>query len=166
MKETDLKQAILDLVNRPGYQPLKPRMIAKKLGMTGDRGADVKKAVKKLVSDRQLAYGDRHLVQPPGVVRPKGNRMVGVFQRREGGFGFVRPSGAVPGDAEVADVYIPARRTKDAATGDGGGRAANRARTQNTRGPTGRDRRNHRTGYPSLRGKLTSSATDYAMVSG
>ncbi len=120
MKETDLQIAILDLVNKPGYQPIKPRVIAKKLGLTGDRGANVKKAIKKLVLGGQLAYGDRHLVQPPGAARPKskGKRMVGVFQRREGGFGFVRPSGAVPGDAEVADVYIPARRTKDAATGD------------------------------------------------
>jgi ribonuclease R len=118
MKKSDLMQAILELVNKPGYKPIKPRVIAKKLGITKDRGVDVKKAVKKLVSSGQMAYGADHLVQPADAARPKGNRMVGVFQRRDGGFGFVRPSGAVPGDSEVADVYIPARRTRDAATGD------------------------------------------------
>ena len=118
MKTPDLMQAILELVNKPDYKPIKPRVIAKKLGITTDRGVEVKKAVKKLVSTGRLTYGAGHLVQPAGAARAKGNRMVGLFQRRDGGFGFVRPSGAVPGDAEVADVYIPARRTKDAATGD------------------------------------------------
>ncbi|MEA1950357.1 MAG: ribonuclease R [Planctomycetota bacterium] len=50
----------------------------------------------------------------------KGNRLVGVFQRTERGFGFVRPRG-VDGKKiadRSADVYIPAKRTGDAATGD------------------------------------------------
>ena len=118
MKKSDLEQAVFDLVNKPGYKPIKPRAIAKKLGIPKDRGVDVKKAVKRLVSSGRLAYGADHLVQPADATRPKGNRMVGLFQRRDGGFGFVRPSGVVKGDAEVADVYIPARKTKDAATGD------------------------------------------------
>ncbi|MBN2294161.1 MAG: hypothetical protein JXM70_17170, partial [Pirellulales bacterium] len=50
----------------------------------------------------------------------KGNRLVGVFQRTERGFGFVRPRG-VDGKrmaGQVADIYIPAKRSGDAATGD------------------------------------------------
>ncbi len=52
------------------------------------------------------------------------DRIIGVFQRTQKGFGFVRPTGAAgspsetPPTGEVQDVYIPARRTGDAATGD------------------------------------------------
>ncbi len=50
----------------------------------------------------------------------KGNRLVGVFQRTERGFGFVRPRGLDGKQAadRSADIYIPAKHTGDAATGD------------------------------------------------
>jgi len=44
------------------------------------------------------------------------NRIVGVFHRTSKGFGFVKPSGAT--DPEAPDVYIPANKSGDAATGD------------------------------------------------
>ena len=50
----------------------------------------------------------------------KGNRLAGVFQRTERGFGFVRPRG-IDGKLlpeKTGDVYIPAKRSGDAATGD------------------------------------------------
>ncbi len=49
---------------------------------------------------------------------PKSNRVVGVFHRTQKGFGFVRPTGTAPSVEKANDIYIPAQRTADAATGD------------------------------------------------
>ena len=134
MDTSDLEQAILDLVGREGYRPVKPRKIAAQLQVPKSEVVDVKKAVKALVARGQLAYGSNHLVQAAatglktsevsqtsevsGHGAVQGNRVVGVFRRKEGGFGFVRPSGSVPGEPEVGDIYIPANRAGDASSGD------------------------------------------------
>jgi ribonuclease R len=118
MDPDSLEQKVLDLVNRPGYQPLKPRAIARKLGVPKDQAGELKRLVKRLVGRGRLAYGASHLVQPGSGAAPVGNRVVGVFRRTQGGFGFVRPAGAARGDESVQDVYIPAKRSGDASTGD------------------------------------------------
>jgi len=48
----------------------------------------------------------------------KGNCVIGVFRRTEAGYGFVRPTGTIPTDRQVSDVYIPVRKSGDASTGD------------------------------------------------
>jgi len=118
MKDPNLEQAILDLVRHPDYRPVKPRGIAQRLQVPKSEAADVKKAVKRLVARGELAYGSNHLVQATDAGKPKGNRIVGVFRRTEGGFGFVRPAGATRGDPEVRDIYIPANKAGDASSGD------------------------------------------------
>jgi len=131
-EDAKLDEAVLQHVNRPGYQPVKPRVIAKKLGFDKDRAAEVKKAIKRLVRAGRLMYGASHLVKPvppgaaPGAAAgaAASNQVVGTFRRHENGFGFVRPvaSGAPQQEttegARSADVYIPAKRAGDAATGD------------------------------------------------
>ena len=47
-----------------------------------------------------------------------GGRLLGVFQRTQKGFGFVRPSDDGREGEKAKDVYIPADRAGDAATGD------------------------------------------------
>ncbi len=123
MQNPNLQQQILDFVARRNYRPVKPRVIAKRLSVPKDRAVEVKRAIKQLVRRGQLAYGANHLVQPAVAAEPKGNRIVGGFRRHEKGFGFVTPSGAPPSGeeaaaAEVKDIYIPAKRAGDAATGD------------------------------------------------
>ncbi|HUT14039.1 MAG TPA: ribonuclease R family protein, partial [Thermoguttaceae bacterium] len=118
MEDLRLEQEILILVRQSGYRPVKPRVIAEKLKVPKDRAAEVKKAVKRLVGRGELIYGANHLVKPAVATDLQSNRVVGVFRRAEKGFGFVRPSGAAPSRAEVKDVYVPAKRTRDAATGD------------------------------------------------
>jgi ribonuclease R len=59
-----LQQSILTFVNQPGYRPMKPRIIARNLGLDKEEAADVKKAVKRLVRLGQLQYGSNHLVMP------------------------------------------------------------------------------------------------------
>jgi ribonuclease R len=158
MEDLELAQAILNLVNRPGYRPVKPRVIAERLQLPKDRKPDVKRAVRQLVHRGQLAYTGNRLVQQAAgwqgstsdpCHRPAAGRLVGVFQRTSKGFGFVRPrpllgSGAreVPVGTEVQDVYIPSERTGDAATGDVvvvqlTGRRAGGHRPKVDRGPRG-----------------------------
>ena len=33
MNQTELEQSVLDFVNQPNYKPVKPRIIAKRLGL-------------------------------------------------------------------------------------------------------------------------------------
>ncbi|MCD4726249.1 MAG: hypothetical protein K8R46_01190, partial [Pirellulales bacterium] len=107
-----LEKSILKLVSAPGYRPIKPRTIAQRLKLPKDRTADVRKAVKRLVRDGRIAYSTNHLVTPvattsdaaprkknsrgltaPGkpsgksAAKPSANRLLGVFQRTQKGFG-------------------------------------------------------------------------------
>jgi ribonuclease R len=64
MNTDDLQQRILDLVLRPNYQPVKPRVIVKKLGLPPEAKEDVRKAIKRLIKQGKLAWGDKHVVFP------------------------------------------------------------------------------------------------------
>lgn len=115
-----MEQDILKLLRSPDYKPVKPRLIAEKLGLPEEHLRDLKKLIKKLVKKGTLAYGPNHQVGLPGI----GNNSVdtsqvtGVFRRTQSGFGFVRPTGAAPGADRKLDVFIAANRAKDAASGD------------------------------------------------
>ncbi len=172
MDALELQSSILDLVNQPDYQPVKPRVIAQRLGLPKEEATEVRRAVKLLVRRGKLVYASNHLVRPPSppAPLPKGEgsfgplpegegrskpapeadddtanpnssrkrkrserarpRVVGVFSRTQKGFGFVRPSPAGQEDegsqrketsgkaGEVKDIFVPAKYTLDAATGD------------------------------------------------
>ena len=120
MSPHELQSAIVDLVNRPDYQPVKPRVIAKRLGLPKEEAADVRRAVKRLTRQGLVSYAANHIVRPvdkpsPPAPLPEGegsyaaadlppevprkrkrseharSRIVGVFHRTQKGFGFVRP---------------------------------------------------------------------------
>lgn len=113
----ELQQAILNHVQQPNYQPVKPKVIAKKLGVEKERHPEVKRAVKQLVKKGKLAYGAKHLVQPAQPSKVDSGRITGVLRKVMSGDGFVRPQMATPGDRSE-DVYIPAADCADASTGD------------------------------------------------
>jgi len=117
MSTTDLENTILEMLSGPNYKPIKPRMIAKKLGLDEDSGKAVKKAVKRLVKSGRAVYGVDHLV---GRADGDGtDRMTGVFRRVQGGYGFViPPATAQRSDEKKTDVFIAARNALDAHTGD------------------------------------------------
>jgi len=134
-----LEESILAIVNAPGYRPVKPRGIAQQLGVDAPA---VRKAVKQLVRRGRLRFGSNHLVSPAAAegtaqgidsfsrARKSGpspksrrstdskNRVVGVFQRTQKGFGFVRLDQPDPTAERLKDIYIPADETGDASTGD------------------------------------------------
>jgi ribonuclease R len=61
---SDLRDAVLEYVNRPNYQPVKPAVIAKKLGLSGDDVQELRKVVKRLVKSGELSWGASHRVLP------------------------------------------------------------------------------------------------------
>ena len=134
---TDIKRLILDLVRADNYQPLKPRAIAKKLGLNSAL-VEVRRTIKKLVRTGELSFGSKHLVlkpknsdtptrrAPPKTARgnaegqspkPKGNEVVGVFRKTAAGFGFVTPEDSTATDRSE-DIFIPKTKTLDAANLD------------------------------------------------
>ncbi len=68
------------------------------------------------------------------------DRIVGIFQRHEAGFGFVRPQRLSDTGERLADVHIPVRYTMDAATGDRVEVQLRRSRPVHRRGFRDRDR--------------------------
>jgi len=121
MEDLELEQAVLSLVARSGYRPVKARIIAQQLQVPESHAAEVKRAVKRLVRRGQLSYEGSRLVKAADPSSPKSNRLVGVFQRTQRGFGFVRPQRSVPcaqAEVEVEDIYIPAKYAGDASSGD------------------------------------------------
>ena len=115
MSNDELKEALLEHLGQKNYRPVKPRKIAKALGLNEDQARNLKKLVKRLVINGEIAYGDAHTIGLADKIRS--NRVVGVFRRTSGGYGFVRPKGVTKRE-EGEDIYIPANRTADAANGD------------------------------------------------
>lgn len=123
-----LEERVLAYIQRPGYQPVKPRVIAKKLGLPDEQVADLRRAVKRLAKQGRIAYGAKHLVKTveaasapaaaAAAAPPQHKLVTGTFHRAAGGYGFVRPS-----ELEIAkrlgdDVYVAQKDSLDAASGD------------------------------------------------
>ncbi len=135
MNLAELEQSVLDFVNGAGYKPLKPRAIAKRLGLDEAAIDDLKRAVKTLVKTGRLTYGQNHLLLPiveaakqfsgesrlsdkPTRSQFSGARVTGVFRRMPAGYGFVRPSGVASPADRSGDVFIAANYSMDASSGD------------------------------------------------
>ena len=131
MPDEDFRNAILSLVQDPQYRPLKPKSLAKRLGLTDEQATVAKRTIKRLVKEGRLAYGPSHLVRlvapATGKARaaPRGKRdtkhVVGLFRKAAGGFGFIRPQADAQTGGESdqrEDVFVAAKDTSDAVTGD------------------------------------------------
>jgi ribonuclease R len=153
MSENTLQDRLLEHVQRPNYRPVKPKVIAKKLELSEEQVPEFRRALRKLIRQGRLAYGDKHLVKPgssatatkqvaavpeesstppvddtPRQEKPKpsqksapklgADRIIGTFRRKEKGFGFVRPRGALPGGLPQQDLYVAGDMAGDASTGD------------------------------------------------
>ena len=113
-----LERAVLKHVANPNYQPVKPKVIAKKLNIHVDSRIEVSKAIKRLAKRGLVRYGASHVVLPVDPNEFQKRRIVGTFRRNPKGFGFVRPSHAPKDDKKVEDIYISPDYVGDAATGD------------------------------------------------
>ena len=115
----NLEQQLLAYVHAENYQPVKPRVIARKLQLDEDTTRELKKLIKRLVKKGSLEYGQKHLVCKPSEKKKKDKSLVtGVFRRNPNGYGFVRPNEALGSSSREFDIFIPARKTLDASNGD------------------------------------------------
>ncbi len=188
----ELCSRLIEYLFRPNYQPVKPGVIAKKLGFAPEQRKLLCRLLSALAREGFVQWGPRHRVKPirrpnpedvelaggwnehrltDGNERPhmgqgtasdpvdrdvekqdrygpddlfdflggaagedesaliararrqaakRPNLIVGVFRRTLSGNGYVRPEASGQGqvDERRADVFIPARRALDAATGD------------------------------------------------
>src|SRR3954469_24018380 len=64
MNSSDIALAVFNFVNQPNYKPMKPRAIAKRLGIDPENLAQLKQAVRTLIKTGKLAYGANHLLLP------------------------------------------------------------------------------------------------------
>jgi ribonuclease R len=145
---SNLRSTVLEHVNSANYQPVKPAVIAKQLGLANDAAHELKKTIKQMVKAGELTWGPSHLVQTADKIprqrkvpaevevdrtddknrrqkdktraKPIGDskHFTGTFRRAAGGFGFVRPDGTLRAEGRDADIFVPADRTGDAASGD------------------------------------------------
>jgi len=133
MPPTDLQQAVLAHVRRAEYQPVKPKVIAKQLGLDQEGTRELKRIIKKLVKRGELQWGPAHLVMPTRPSNPaevvqekaKGKAkktgpvpIAGTFRRMAGGHGYVRPDQTPREAGRTQDIYIAAAYAGDASSGD------------------------------------------------
>lgn len=64
-----LRESVLSHVSHPDYHPVKPAVIAKKLGIAGDAMQELKMTIKRMVKAGDLAWGPSHLVYPAAKVQ-------------------------------------------------------------------------------------------------
>ena len=63
MSDQDLERLVLRHVSRANYRPVKPRVIAKQLGISESQHQDLKRTIKQLAKRGDLRYGKNHLVE-------------------------------------------------------------------------------------------------------
>ncbi|RMG03361.1 MAG: RNB domain-containing ribonuclease, partial [Planctomycetota bacterium] len=119
----EIQQAVLKLVRSPDYSPLKPKAIARRLQLSPDDSALIKKAVKKLVNAGLVAFGSGHRVraataETAASSKPKADFITGMFRRRASGNGIVRPDADFAESFPFDEIHIPAEWSGDASSGD------------------------------------------------
>jgi ribonuclease R len=108
----DLEDQILAAVARRQYEPLKPKALARKIGLPTAQYARFRQTLRDLAKQKRIEFGKNHTVRP---TRPHGT-VTGIYRGTTAGFGFVRPH---PIDGVAGpEVYIAGGRGLDAVTGD------------------------------------------------
>jgi ribonuclease R len=109
---SELSEQILALLRRRNYQPLKPKALARKLGVSSPQYTEFKRAIRSLLRDGRIEIGKNHTVRPA----PPHGTVTGTYRRATTGIGFVRPQ---PVDGRAGpEVRIREEDSLDAATGD------------------------------------------------
>lgn len=113
-----IESAVLELIAQPTYQPVKLKVIAKKLDIAPEDRAALRRVVRQLSKTGQLVYGANHVVMPPGVTKRNTRTLVGRFRSGSRGSGHVRPVDVPLDHDRKDDVFIFPVDTADAAQGD------------------------------------------------
>jgi ribonuclease R len=123
-----IRSKILEIVAQPNYHPQKPKKFLAALGLTSDDARPLRLLIREMVAKGEVAYGNGHFVVPVAKAgdatehapppRNYDNLIIGRFQRRPSGVGFVRPRFASDDVSPGDDIFIPAFWTRNAASGD------------------------------------------------
>src|SRR6056297_3090105 len=114
----ELAQRVVHLIHSPHYRPGKAKQIAAMLKLDAEEARELKRVIKWLVNQGQVAYGPNHLIISPALASGNPDVIRGSFRPAAGGFGFVRPNtGGTESDAPD-DVFIPPGQTMGAMDGD------------------------------------------------
>jgi ribonuclease R len=101
----DLRTKLLQHVASPDYQPVKPAVIAKKLGLANERARELKKIIKQMIKSGELSWGPKHQVFAGQTISaPKGDGAVASPTTTE--------SGAARGRSARTTKTSPARDSK------------------------------------------------------
>src|SRR5437773_6496576 len=83
----DLESQILAALSRKSYHPLKPKALARKLGVTASTYGDFRRVLRDLVKQGRAEMGKNHTVRP---AQPHGT-ITGIYRKTSSGAGYVRP---------------------------------------------------------------------------
>ena len=103
-------EAIIKYLSSRGYRPLKPRQLARQMGVADEDYGSFREAIKLLRDSGRVVLGARNAVTLPEMT----GRVVGIYRANPRGFGFVTPE--TPN--AHGDLYIPPGSAGDAMTGD------------------------------------------------
>jgi ribonuclease R len=108
-----MEQKILAALARKNYVPVKPKVLARKVGVRDADYVHFRNALRDLVAAGKAQFGKNHTVRPGG---GSADTVTGMFRRLASGRGFVRVTG--PAAAATPEVGVPEGDGLDAATGD------------------------------------------------
>jgi ribonuclease R len=109
---SSFEDKILAAISRRNYEPLKPKALARKIGVTAPQYADFRRALRNLHRDGRIEMGKNHTVK----AKPPHGTVTGTYRRTSSGLGFVRPH-LIEGQSG-AEIRIKEEYSLDAATGD------------------------------------------------
>src|SRR5262245_50459677 len=109
---SDLETQIVTALSRKSYQPLKPKALARKLGVPASQYGHFRRALHELLRQGRAEIGKNQTVRQ---AQPHGT-LTGIYRRMGTGVGFVRPH-AVDGRAGQ-EILIREYDALDASTGD------------------------------------------------
>jgi ribonuclease R len=108
----DLEEQILGALGQKNYHPLKPKALARKLGVPSSRYREFRHTLNGLVRGGRIESGRNHTIRP---LAPHGT-VTGTYRRTATGAGFVRPHLV---DGHVGpEILVRENDARDAATGD------------------------------------------------
>ena len=103
-------EAILKYLASRDYRPMKPRQLARRMGVAEEEYGSFREGVKQLADSGRLVLGAKNALTLPEVT----DRMVGFYRANPRGFGFVIPE--TPN--AHGDLFIPPGAEGGAMTGD------------------------------------------------
>lgn len=110
---TPLETQLLEYVGREAYEPLRPKDLAKKLGLRKKELGELQSVIEMLSAQKRIRVSSKGRVQPVA----QAGTIVGILRKTSAGDGYVIPhSPAQPGPDN--DIFVDRRDLKDAQQGD------------------------------------------------